>query len=431
MTPQQIGKVLSEPVRINKLTLANRVVMGPMAANAPTQDGGPSEQTIAFFEARARGGVSMIIVGGIVATARSHEEAPFRPTLRFDVDTFIPEFRRVADAVHAHGVPIIAELMPGFGRMGVPGPGRPIISASPMNVVIPEERFPKGVLVPGGRTTPMPDEASVAEIELYERQMIDAAERVHRAGWDGVEVAAHMSYFAASFLSPRTNWRIDQYGGSVENRARMLVNIVTGIRQRLGPDFVVGLRITANDYMPDSQGVTGFAAIAKQVEAAGIDYVALAAGCYETMDMSAPTMDGGLVDNGDARVFKKALSVPVLLQGLHDPGRAAEAIAGGHGDMVMQARQMLADPEYARKASQGRIDDIVRCDRDNYCVRRLVLNMPIRCTVNHAMGRESREPGTLPPVKRLVKAPAEKVILGLTGSKWLMGLAGSVTKKQR
>lgn len=428
MTPDQIASVLSKPVTINKLTLANRMVMGPMAANAPNKDGGPSEQTIAFFESRARGGIGMIICGGILSTPRSVGESPFN-ALRLDVDTFLPGFRRVADAVHAHGVPIIAEIMPGFGRMALPAPDRPVISASPINVVIPADRFPNGILVPGGRTTPMPREASVEEIRELEQDTVAAAERAARAGWDGVEVAAHMSYFAASFLSPRTNWRTDEYGGSVENRARMLVNIVRGIRQRLGPDFVIGLRITANDYMPDGQGPKGFAAIAVEVEKAGLDYVALSTGCYETMNESAPTVDGKLVDSGDARLFKEALSTPVLVQGLHDPARAASAIAEGHGDLVMLARSLLADPAYARKVCEGRPETIVRCERDNSCMRRMIFKMPVRCAVNPEMGLESRGSKRLPSASRILQAPAEEVILKLTGSRRLMNLAGAVMKK--
>lgn len=428
MTPDQIASVLSKPVTINKRTLANRMVMGPMAANAPNTDGSPSEQTIAFFEARARGGIGMIICGGLLSTPRGVAESPFN-ALRLDVDTHIAAFRRVADAVHAHNVPIVAEIMPSFGRMAVPGPDRPVISASPINVVIPPERFPNGFIVPGGRMTPMPREATIAEIRDLERETIASAERALRAGWDGVEVAAHMSYFAASFLSPRTNWRTDEYGGSVKNRARILVNIVGGIRKRLGPDFIVGLRITANDYMPDGQGAAGFAAVAKEVEKAGLDYVALATGCYETMNESAPTVDGKLVDSGDARIFKEVLSVPVLIQGLHDPARAASAIADGHGDLVMFARPLLADPNYARKVGERRPETIVKCDRHNTCMRRMVFKMPVRCTVNPEMGLESRGAKWLPPANRIVQAPAEEVILKLTGSRRFMSLAGAVMKK--
>ena len=428
MTSQEVAEILSQPITIGNHTISNRMVMGPMAVTAPDRNGAPTDQTVAFFEARARGGIGMIIVGGAIATSRSWDESPFRPVLRLDTDESLPGLRRMADTIHTHGVPLIAEIMPGFGRMATPGPDRPVISASPKNVVIPEGQFPDGFLVPGGRTTPMPREATIDEIEGAERELIECAERMRRAGWDGVEVAAHMSYFASSFLSPRTNWRTDRYGGSVENRARMLVNIVAGIRERLGRDFVVGLRITADDHMPDGQGPAGFAAIAREVEAAGLDYVALSSGCYETMRESAPSVDGGLIENGDAHIFRKALSVPLLLQGLHDPRNAAKAISEGHGDMVMLARQMLADPDYANKVLAGRMEDIVRCNRENICLRRLVFNMPIRCAVNPAMGRESRA-GSLPPLKRFVQAPMEHAILSLTSSKRVMALAGKLMKK--
>jgi len=430
MTPRRTGELLSQPIEINGRRLKNRIVMGPMAANAPTKEGGPSEQTIAFYEARARGGVGMIIAGGIVATERSYAEAPGKASLRFEVDTFVPDLRRVADAVHAHGVPIIAEIMPGFGVMGKPGPGRPTISASPRAVNIPEERFPKGMLVPGGLKTGVPDEATIAEIELYEREMIQSAVHAHQAGWDGVEVAAHMSYFAASFLSPRTNWRTDEYGGTAENRGRMMSNIVSAIREKLGRDFIVGLRIVADDYMSDGQGAGGYAEVAKNIERHGIDYVAIVPGCYESMDKNATASDGILIDDGAARAFREVMSVPVIIQGQHDPTNGAAALESGLADLISVARPMLADPEYAAKATSGRSNDIVRCDRENLCVRRMVFNMPVRCSVNPGMGRESRKAGSLPPLSRMVQAPMESVVLGLTGSKTLMGIASMLAAKK-
>lgn len=428
MTPVQPENVLATPFILSQLTLANRMVMGPMAANAPREDGAPSEQTMAFFEARARGGVGMIIVGGMIATTRGYAESPVKRVLRLDVDTFVPDFQKMCGAVHKHGVPIIAQIMPGFGVMGSPAPDRPNISASARRLTIPEKAFPRGFIVPGGRTTPVAEEATLDQILEYERDMVAAAERALKCGFDGVEVAAHMSYFASSFLSARTNQRTDEYGGSVENRARFLSNIVAGIRRLAPANFVVGLRITANDYMPDGQGAQGFADVARQVEAAGLDYVALSCGCYETMSASAPSTDGDLVDSGDAGIFKRTLSAPVLIQGIHDPARAAKAIAEGYGDLIMLARPMLADPDFARKVCEGRPEDIVRCVRDNYCMRRMVFNMPVRCEVNPAMGRESRGSG-LPPLERVLKGPIEKAVLTLTGSAGFMNLVGSVMKK--
>lgn len=417
----QVRDALISPLQIGSLTVRNRIFMGPMAALEPTSEGKPSDQTIAFLAARARGGVGMIIVGGAIGTRRGNDEAPFRPLLRLDLESYLPDLARLADAVHDCGVPIIAEVMTAFGRMGMAGPGRDMIAPSSINVVTPEGSFPRGMIVPGGRTTAMPREATLEEIKAYEAETIEAALRMQRAGWDGVEIPAHMSYFAASFLSPRTNWRTDEYGGSLENRARFLVNIVSGIRAAAGSNLVIGLRILAAEHVEGGQGADDYAAIAKLVEQAGLDYVALADGCYESMDVSTPLHDGTLIEHGEAQAFRAALSVPLILQGFHDPKNAAAAIQGGYGDAITLARPLLADPDYAAKVESGRMEEIIRCDRHHLCLRRLVFNMPVRCSANPATGREARQ-GKIPPLKRILAAPIERVVLALTGSQSLMGI---------
>ena len=417
---------LFQNLRLNGLTVANRLVMGPLAVAEPDPSGAPSAQTIAFFEARARGGVGLIIMGGSVATRRGYDESVFKPLLRLDTDETIPGFRRLTDAIHAHGVPIIAQLISGFGRMGKPAEGRKLISASPKNVVIAPGQFPRGFQVPVAQITEQPDEATIEEIRIYEAETIAAALRAQRAGFDGVEVAAHMSYFAASFLSPRTNWRADEYGGSVRNRARFLSNIVSGIRQAAGPDFIIGLLITANDYLSDGQSPEGYAAIAKEVEPAGLDFVALSTGNYETMATNVPERDGALIEGGEARLFKQSLSVPVMVQGLHDPQGAAAAVENGLGDFVMLARPLLADPDYANKLRDGEPGRITVCDRNNYCMRRIVFGMPVRCPYNPQLGRESRAAGQKRPLKRVVQRPIEDIVLALTGSPAIMGMVGKL-----
>lgn len=430
MGQQNVESILFQPIQINKLNVANRIVMGPMAAASPSENGEPSAQTIAFFEARAKGGVGLIIMGGSIATKRGYEEAMLRPLLRLDIDDTIEGFRKLTQAVHRHGVPIIAQLTAGFGRMGVSGPNRPLISASPLNVVIPEKNFPKGIYVPGGRVTQTPQEATIAEIQQYEKETIEAAQRAQRAGFDGIELAAHMNYFIASFLAPRTNWRSDEYGGPPENRARMLVNMARAIRAACGPDFVIGLRTVANDFLPDGQDARGYLEVTKVVAAAGLDYVALSDGVYETMHLNARAEDGGMMENGDARVFKQALSIPILVQGIHDPARAARAVAQGDGDLIMLARPMLADPDFAQKLRAGHGQDIVICDRANSCMRRMVFGMPVRCSANPNMGRESRTQGDRRPPQRWLKAPIEWAIMKLTGSKTLMGMISKMLAKK-
>ena len=422
-TPQSL-QPLFEPITINKMVVNNRIVMGPMAANSPAEDGTPSDQTVAFFEARARGGVGMIIVGGAVATTRAWEESPFLPALRLDRDDVVNAYRPMVDAVHRHGTKIIYEATAGFGRMAKAGPGRPdLISASPSRVLIAEDQFARGLLVPGGVQTPMAREATLQEIKAVEDGTAACALRARNAGFDGVEIAAHMSYFLASFLTPRSNQRTDQYGGSRENRARILANIVRNMRALVGPDYVIGLRIACAEHVPGGQGAEEYAQIAALVEQAGIDYVAMVDGCYESMKESAADEDGTQLKYGEPPVFKKALTIPTLLSNAHDPYLAAEAIGSGQADMTMLARQMLADPEYANKVRAGAVDSVVRCRRDNLCMRRMVMGMPVRCEVNPRMGRESRQPGQLPPVDRLLKAPIEQAVLWLTASPTIMRLA--------
>ncbi|MEU1185387.1 NADH:flavin oxidoreductase [Streptomyces sp. NPDC005820] len=422
--------ILFTPLTINKVTLANRIVMAPMAALSPRLDGHPSEQTIAFLSERAKGGVGLIILGGSAATRRSWGEKPVKTGIRFDDDRFVPDLKRVTDAVHAHGTPIFAELMPGMGAMAKPSAAWPLIAASPKNIVIGRERLPKGMFSPADRVTGTPREATVEEIRRLTQEMAESAVRAQRAGFDGVEVPAMMNYFLTSFLSPRTNWRTDEYGGSVENRARVLADIVRLIREKVGPSFPIGLRITANEHVDGGQGPEGFADIARHVEPEGLDYVALTDGNYESMHFNISDTDTPTVAHGEAKIFREALSCPVIIGSIHGPENAAQAISEGHGDAVMLARQLLADPDYANKARNGRSQDIIRCDHHNHCMLRLALDFPVRCTVNPRTGRESRQPGSLPPVGRLVKSPIEKAVLTAAGSERFINLLGKFAKKQ-
>src|SRR5436190_1679208 len=132
---------LFQPLALGSVEIANRLVLSPMAVLQPGPDGTASNQTVAFLEERARGGVGLIVIGGCSATRRMWEETPYRPLLRLDDDAFVPGLRRVTDAVHAHGTKIFAEVMAGFGAMGKPSKHWPLIAASPKNVVMRHDRF--------------------------------------------------------------------------------------------------------------------------------------------------------------------------------------------------------------------------------------------------------------------------------------------------
>lgn len=417
-------QTLASPWKIGSLEIKNRYVVGPMAVLQPSSDGRASDQTVAFLTRRAEGGAGLIIVGGTVATEGGYLEAPFQPILRFDQDKFIPSLARLVNAVHAYKVPIFAQIFPAFGAMGVPDDGRPTRAASPKPVRMAAPRLPDGLYIPGGRTNPTPVEITKDEILEIQQQTVSAVVRAKKAGFDGVELGAHMRYLYSSFFSPRTNWRTDEYGGSIENRARIVVDTVRAIRAEVGSDYPVGLRISANDHLDDGQGPEGYAAITAVIAREGLSYIALTDGNYESMDNNVTAESGAMIEHGEPQVFRAAIpDVPILLSSTYDPQQGAEAISAGYGDGIMLARQMLADPDFPKKVLEGSVDEIIWCDHVNSCLRRLILNVPVRCHKNPETGREAILTGTKEPVSVKVKRPLQNLLITATGSETLMGIA--------
>lgn len=417
--------VLASPFKINKLEIKNRIILGPMAVLRPTEDGRPSDQTIAFLTRRAKGGVGLIIVGGSVASERAWNESPFSPNIRFDKDEYIPDLKRLTDAVHAYGTSVFAQLFPSFGRMGVPRNGDWISSASPKPVNLGAGGLPNNLYIPGGRVTPVPKEATIHEIKALEAEVVAAARRAKVAGFDGVEIGAHMCYFYSSFLSPLANQRTDDYGGSVENRARALRDVVAAVRAEVGPGYPVGIRMSVNDHMPGGQGPEGFAEVAGYIARAGVDFISLSEGNYESLGENVASSSGNMLTHGEPQAFRKALGneIRLFLSSTPDPKQAAEAIEAGHVDASMLARQMLADPDYALKVIEGRERDIVWCDQANSCLRRLILNVPVACHKNPDMGRE--DPGATR------SNPVQNAMVWATGNRTLMTVADKLARRNQ
>ena len=422
MNTSNAAKVLASPLQINGLQIKNRIILGPMAVLRPTEDGRPSEQTIAFLKRRAQGGVGLVIVGGSVCSERAWNESPFSPNLRFDKDAFVDDLKRVSDAVHECGAAVFAQLFPSFGRMGVPRNGQWILAASPKPVNLGAGGLPNHLFIPGGRITPVPHEASIQEIKGIEASVVAGARRAKASGFDGVEIGAHMCYFYSSFLSPLANQRTDEYGGSVANRARALRDVVAAVRAEVGPDYPVGVRMSVNDHMPDGQGPEGYAEVAVHIAEVGLDFISLSEGNYESMRDNVPSTSGNMLNHGEPQAFRKALGSGVLLflSSTPDPRQAAAAIWDGDVDASMLARQMLADPDYAVKVIEGREAEIVWCDHANSCLRRLVLNAPVACHKNPEMGRED------PKAKR--SSPVQNLGVWVAGNNVLMGVADKLVR---
>jgi 2,4-dienoyl-CoA reductase-like NADH-dependent reductase (Old Yellow Enzyme family) len=409
---------LFQPIRINGAEIKNRIVMAAMAVGDGSPLGYPTKQTIAFYTARARGGVGLIVLGGCVSTKRAWNETPFGGNYRTDLEEAVPALRELVDAVHALDAKIFLEPMASFGRLGSSKKsGLQPVAPTAERLVIPENAFPDIMTVPGGRVMEMPREITIPEIGALEDEMAQSASIAQRAGFDGIEIAAHMSYLVTSFLSPRTNKRTDIYGGSLENRMRFLRNIVDKSRAVVGLGFPVGVKLICNEHVDGGLTVADTVEIGKALERAGVDYLSLSDGCYETLKYSTPSEDGALLKHGEPQAFKSTLSIPIVVPSVHDPDLAADTITRGNADMIAFGRPLLADPSWANKTREGKVGEILRCDHDDYCILRLMTGMTVRCKLNPAMGRESGAPG--PPFTRRVK---ERLVLFGATKPWLMRL---------
>lgn len=419
------AEVLGKPLKINSLELKNRFVLGPMAVLQPTSEGRLSPQSIAFLKRRAKGGVSLVFVGGSSATERAWNEAPFFPNVRLDKEEFLPELTQLAEEMHEEGTAVFGQIFPSFGRMGVPRNGQWPIAASPVGVVMGKTGFPEGVYVPGGRVTPPPKEATVEQIKEIERAVVESARIVKAAGWDGVEVAAHMCYFYSSFLSPLANKRTDEYGGSAENRARALRDVVAAVRAEVGPDYPVGIRMSVNDHLPGGQDARGFAEVASHIVKAGVDFIALTDANYESMNFNVPSTSGEMLKHGEPQIFREVLGpdVTLFLSSTPDPAEAAGAVESGFVDATMLARQLLADPDYPNKVLENRTSEIVWAERDNSVMRALMTNIPVTSKVNPDLGRE--HPSARIPTR------GQKMFVWASGNPVLMRIADAIFRTSK
>jgi 2,4-dienoyl-CoA reductase-like NADH-dependent reductase (Old Yellow Enzyme family) len=394
--------ILFTPLAIGKLSIAGRVVKTATSETRASPDGFATQQTIDFYEPMARGGVPLIITGNIYVSLDG-KSTPLQ--MGVDDDDKIPALARLVDAVHAHGSRIFAQLSHS---------GRQVL---PRFAGIPEAVAPSRVA--DLSTGIKPRALTAAEVEQVVRRFGDAAARCREAGFDGVQVHAGHGYLASQFLTPYTNRRGDGYGGSFENRLRFLRDIHRAIRERVGRDYPVIIKINGSDYLPLRRGLKTpeLVRIAQEMERDGIDAVEVSVGQYES---GFPMVRGtfgrclrGMLSGGVrhlsawrrilfnalwplmavvfnlvfrwregfnlryARQFKAALSIPVICVGGFITRRAMEsAIAGGQCDAISAGRAFIADPLLYRHLRDGTPGP--RCVYCNACVG-VIGTQPVDC----------------------------------------------------
>ena len=369
---------LFSPITIRGLTLRNRI----MSTGHETGIVGPTginDALVAYHRARAAGGAGLIVI----EVASVHPSATFvRNSIKLYRDDAVPGYRRLAEAAHEHGAALFAQLF---------HPGREILesvdgSAPPSYApsAVPNERFH---VMP----VPMPRSLVHEVVAGYG----DAARRLQRAGVDGCEILCSMGYLLAQFLNPRVNLRTDEYGGSEENRLRIVREILHDIRAKVGGEMVVGVRISGDERSPEGLSAQEVLAICIALDdEEGLDYFNVIAGTSTTLGGSIHIVPPMTVGNAYlapcAAAVRAAVTKPVFVGGrINQPQQAEAILAAGQADVCGMTRAMICDPEMPNKAAAGRAEDVRACIACNQaCIGHFHLGYPVSCIQHPETGRE-------------------------------------------
>lgn len=396
---------LLKPIKIGPVTVKNRIAMAPCNVHF-SQSGLITDQYIAYYAARAKGGLGLTVVGAVSASRKESESLSLELPYLFEY-VHAGMFQEVVEACHEYGSTAFVQMTLGTGRQARRPKGE-IVAPSPIALEShPEltlDAFKKVAdrFVPlmerTGETYPVPREMTVKEILEREEEMVKAAKLAMFAGFDGIEIHAPHGYLVHQFLSPRCNKRTDAYGGSFEKRMRFLLELVKKTKDVVKDQCAVGVRIAAAEHMPGGFTSQDVNAIAKACEKEGLDYVHLSDGCWEALKYFFPEEERDhLLD--EAKVIKEGLKIPIITPSIHDPEHAEAGIKAGKTDMISLGRQLMVDPEWPNKVKEGRIKEITRCHRDGTCILWLMTEGKVRCPYNPNLGRERYMPEYWPQKK--------------------------------
>lgn len=385
---------LSAPGAIGPLALRNRMLLCPMGDNLAEADGTISERQLDYYEARAAGGAALLLVGS-VAIAYPNGSTAAEQT-GFNGDRFLPGLTKLADRVHGHGAAIAAQLVHnGPNAVLDIARGLPLLVPSipprmrmdALSAMVTAEEM-TAMTEPFTRPTAAMDYRVATEDDLAALidQYADAAALAQRAGFDGVEVHAGHGYVIDAFLSPLTNQRTDRWGGSLENRARLLTEVLRAIRDRVGDGLAVWCRLNASEVdKPGGETLDDAVATARLAEAAGaqaIHVTAYADPGQATGITAAHTPHHPGARVADAAAIRAAVRVPVITFGRLEPAAAEAAIADGSADFVAFGRKLLAGPNLPAAILAGEPEAARPCSYQYRCIGNIFLHRPLACAVN-------------------------------------------------
>ncbi len=404
---------LFQPVNIGKLTVKNRVAMAPMGIiGLTTAEGGPDQRAVDYYLERARGNVGLIITSVFNVNSDIEGNAG---KMHLITPACIKHFGEMCEACHALGTKVMVQLTAGFGRVAPPHmlTDRPV-SASAVPYFY------------DGSVSCRPLETE--EVESIVQAFGDAAAILAAAGVDAIELHGHEGYLFDQFTTPIWNQRTDKYGGDLKGRLTFPAEVLKAIKDRAGADFPVQYRfglkhyikglhaaaLPGEPYKEAGRDVAEGLEMAKLLEAAGYESLHVDAGCYDSWYWAHPPTyqeHGCMVDT--AALTREVVEIPVVAVGKLDlPELAEQVIADGKADIIAIGRGLLADPDWALKAAEGRPEDIRPCiGCHDGCLGRFMSGKPLSCAVNPSCGREN--------MYRLTPAAAPQKVLVVGG-----GVAG-------
>lgn len=356
--------------RINRLTTRNRIIAGPMERVLGNRDGTMTQRYIDYLVERARGGATLINIESTFIDSRGQGN-PHQ--IGCHDDKVLPGLERLADALHAEGAALSLELYHA---------GRQSSSVVSQRQPISASAVPCTVLDP----IPVPREMTIDDIDEVREAFVQAARRCLLAGVDMILLHGAHGYLLGQFLSPFSNRRTDEYGGSVENRRRFPLEVLRAVREVVGPDYPIGYRISLEEYVDGGLTLADTIPFCKLLVEAGVDLIDVSGGVYETVShiIQGAEQPRGAFLSGAAQL-KRVVgdSVPVsVTQRLGDPDFAEAAMERDGVDFISLSRAFHADPHFIRKLMQDRAEDILPCIGCNTCLDRLYLRIPAQCACN-------------------------------------------------
>lgn len=404
-----------QPLTLNKLTAPNRIYSTAHAEVYADAGGLPGDRYIGYYEEKAKGGLGMAICGGSSPVSIDVPQGSWRP-VNLTTDRVIEPMARLAETVHRHGMKIMIQATHMGRRSAYWGDPWPHLVS------------PSGIREPVHRGN-----SKVMEIEDIRRIIADfakAALRVQKSGFDGIEISAAHQQLIDQFWSPRSNIRTDDWGGSLENRMRFGIEVLKSVREAVGRDFCVGLRMCADEFHDNGIDHETAKEIAAAMSETGlIDFISVIGSGADTHNSLANCMPPMALPPEPfvhlAAGIKSVVKVPILhAQGIRDITQAERILAAGQVDMVGMTRAHIADPHIMNKVREGREDQIRQCVGSNFCIDRMYTGSDTLCIQNPATSREA----TMPHVITASTGPKRRVVVVGAGP---AGLEAARVSRQR